>query len=244
MRYVLWAGLVVVIVAVGAWLLWGRSPANAPAPAGGAGTQGTGNKEESAGTEERQRGVAKLAGKNKEGKLSGPLADKASPPGDEETVPIPPDANPAVKSVAEAARTGEHPERLTPLLKAKPFNRAAFEADPLAFCQVSEPGRVWQTAEPGPNVKALQAKGVALVNVPKGGKVKLAVRGEPKGPVSFTSLDGGQFPNLLTAITVLADEQGEASVDFTASPGTAGDVHILAACPLTVGQVQFRVRVK
>lgn len=157
---------------------------------------------------------------------------------------ISPDANANVRSVVEAAKTGKYPERLTAMIMPKTFDKAAFEANPQAYLDVVEPGRIWQTASGGPNVKTLDAKGPAFLDCPKHGSVTLTVLGEKFAPVTFTSLDMGAFQNRLTSVTVRADEKGEASVVFTATPGTVEGVRIIAASPLAVGQVNFKLTVK
>jgi len=79
--------------------------------------------------------------------------------------------------------------------------------------------------------------------VVQGEAVRLAVQAVPESPVTFTSFDLGQFSNQLTTITVLADENGVASTEFLATPGTINDVNILAASPMASGQVKFVVNV-
>ncbi len=148
------------------------------------------------------------------------------------------------RSLVEAARTGRFPERLNPLVAPSPFDRAAFERDPLPYFDVVEPGRVWQTAESGPNVKTLEAEGPAHLETEPQGSVKLSVIGEPNAPVTFTSFDRGAFENDLSSITVLSNSAGEARVRFTATLGTIEDVNILSASPLSAGQVAFLVTVK
>ena len=66
----------------------------------------------------------------------------------------------------------------------------------------------------------------------------------PHAPVTFTSFDGGAFQNLLTSITVQADERGLASAQMTGTTGVLGDVHILAGSPVDSGQARFVVNVK
>jgi hypothetical protein len=147
------------------------------------------------------------------------------------------------RSVVEAVQTGDHPERLNPLVPARPFDRAAFEADPQAYLDVVEPGRVWQTAGGAPGVKALRPAGVAYTELPPGGTAMLEVDGEPFAPVTFTSFDMGAFDNGLASITVRADQGGRARATFTAIAGTIDLVNILAGSPLAVGQAKLVVRV-
>lgn len=158
--------------------------------------------------------------------------------------PIPADANPHVRSVAEALRTGEHPERVSPLVMPEPFDEEAFFQDPQAYLNVVEPGRVWQTAQPGPDVPRLRAQGSAGHRIEFGQSVPLRIQAAPGAPVTFTSFDAGSFENRLTSITVQADERGVAQATFTASSGTLSRVRILAASPMAAGQVEFLVRVE
>ena len=63
---------------------------------------------------------------------------------------IKPDANPQVKAVVEAIRQGNHPERVSVLVRPQPFDAKAYQTNPAAYLEVVEPGRVFQTAQPGP----------------------------------------------------------------------------------------------
>jgi hypothetical protein len=154
---------------------------------------------------------------------------------------VEPDANPGVRSVVEAARTGRYPERLTPMVMPKPFDRKTYEANPQAYLDVVEPGRVWQDAKEGPPIEAV---GATQLKMKLKEKVALAVKTPPDAPATFTSFDLGAFQNGLTTITVQADKEGVARATFTATPGTMGDVNILAASPLTQGQASFKITVR
>ncbi len=148
-----------------------------------------------------------------------------------------------LRSVVEAAQTGLHPERLSPLIPPAPFDPEAFVRDPQAYLDIVEPGRVFQSADEEDALTSLEPEGpVHLETVPRG-SVRLSVKGEPLSPVTFTSFDRGAFENDLGSITVLTDATGAASVRFIATVGTIDDVNILSASPLTVGQVAFRVTV-
>lgn len=152
--------------------------------------------------------------------------------------------NPHARSVAEALVKKEHPERLSALISPKPFDKAAFEADPLGYCQVIEPGRVQLCMQPGPGVPALRATGAHQFRAQPEGEVKLEVKAAAKSPVTFTSFDAGTFAeSKLNSVTVQADDNGLAHATFVATSGADGDVNILAGCPLTSGQVRFVVMV-
>jgi hypothetical protein len=152
-----------------------------------------------------------------------------------------PDARANAASVAEAARTGKFPERLSPMMAPKPFDRESFVKDPQSYVDVIEPGRVFQTATPGPAVPVLQPKAGGSFEIPTGGSCVLAVVTAPFAPVTYTALDLGSFENSLTTITVQADANGEASATYTARGGVIADAQVLVGSPLASGQVKFHV---
>lgn len=177
-------------------------------------------------------------------KPAGPAAVATSEPDVVGSTPtVPGDLNANLRSVVDAARTGSHPERLTPLIAPVPYDHQRFLADPAAYLAVVEPGRVYQSAEPGEQVPQLDLLGDAVATIPQGGRTTLRVRTVPLAPTTFTSFECGAFANHLTSITVQADAEGIASAVFTAPPGTLNDVTILAGSPLASGQVNFCVTV-
>ncbi len=153
------------------------------------------------------------------------------------------DANPQAASVAEALATKTHPERLTPAILPAAFDRESYQKDPRAYINTIEPGRVFQSAQPGQGVFPLRTLTPRLVEIVQGQSVPLRVRVQPGAPVTFTSFDLGQFENQLNSITVRADDRGIATARFTGSPGTINDVNILAASPLNSGQAKFVVNI-
>lgn len=158
--------------------------------------------------------------------------------------PLPPDLNENVKSVVEAARTGEHPERLSVFIQPKPFDADAWERDPQAYLDVVEPGRAYQSAQPGPGIPVLRPIGRRFHTLLQGESTALKVLTKPGAPVTFTSFDLGAFVNKLTTITVKADTQGIATAEFFATPGTINNVNILAGSPMATGQVEFMVYIQ
>jgi hypothetical protein len=150
-------------------------------------------------------------------------------------------SHPQAKSVAEALRTGTHPERLSPLIPARKFDRAAFLSNPDDYMSVAEPGRVFQAAPAGTGVQALTALTPRRVNVDQGSAVTLSVKAEAGMPVTFTSFDGGLFGNGFVSQTVVAGADGKASVSFRGVEGTIANSQILASCPTCSGQARFTV---
>ncbi len=123
----------------------------------------------------------------------------------------------------------------------KPFDPAAFAANPQAYLDVVEPGRVFQSATPGAGVPVLEPVGVASFEIPEGGSCTLTVTTAPNMPVTFTAKDLGTFPNALTSITVQADDKGVASTVYSASGGVVAAAQVLAGSPAASGQVGFHI---
>lgn len=158
--------------------------------------------------------------------------------------PVAANANPATASVAEAVRTGTHGERLSPMLQPAPFNAARYAQDSSYYLSTTEPGRVYESAQPGPGVPVLTPLGTTTVALQPGRSAILSVRSLAGQPVSWFSGDLGAFSNGLVSITVAAAADGVAGVAFTATPGTSGRVTILAGSPVATGQVRFVVDVQ
>jgi hypothetical protein len=133
-------------------------------------------------------------------------------------------ANANVRSVVAAVNGGGQVERLTPLLAPKAYDHQRFLADPKAYLDVVEPGRVYQTAQPGEGVPQLSLVDRGYVSIPQGGSTTLRVQSAPNSAVTFTSFDCGAFSNRLTSITVQADAAGIAAAEFIGTPGTINDV--------------------
>lgn len=158
--------------------------------------------------------------------------------------PVKSDTNPAVASVYEALKSRENPERFSSFVQPKPFDAVAYRLDAQVYLNTVEPGRVFQAAEPGPDVTPLQVTGKRFHRVTQEDQVVLSVQAEPNAPVTFTSFKLGHFQNQLTSTTVQANAEGRAEARFTAASGTIDNVEILAASPMNSGQARFLVNVK
>jgi hypothetical protein len=150
--------------------------------------------------------------------------------------------NAGVRSVWEASAKKTHPERLSPLIPAHPFDKAAFEADPQGYLDVVEPGRCFQTLQnPGPDSVYLQV-GASVVRASEGKPVPLLVKGAPRAPVTFTAFGPGQFTeNTLGSISVRGDANGYVVVHFAAPSGFAGRIPLLVGSPLAIGNERIMV---
>lgn len=154
-----------------------------------------------------------------------------------------PSDGPAVAAAIEAFEHGGHPERLSPTVLPAKFDVAKFRSDPESYINVSEPGRVWQAAQPGPEVTPLRRKSPFRSTVKQGESIRLQVRAAEGAPVSFTCFDIGMFGNRLTSQTVVTSSEGVAEVIFTAFPGRFGEISIFSASPLHSGRLEFLVQV-
>jgi hypothetical protein len=158
--------------------------------------------------------------------------------------PVRGDLNPQAASVVEALKNHTHPERLSALVQPAPFDVAKFKADPTAYANEVVPGRVFQSAAPGPNVPVLLPVVPTQLAMVQDQEVILRVRSQPGAAITFSSLDLGRFGNQLVSQTVIADANGIGSVSFTAGPGTVDAVHVLAGSPMASGQVTFDIMVR
>lgn len=154
------------------------------------------------------------------------------------TPPIAED-NAQVRSMIAALKDGNHPERLNPLIAPKPFDATAYKANPQAYLDVAEPGRVFQAKPAAPGVARIEPISPYFQDVKLNESVELAVKAAPGYPVTFTSMDCGAFGNGLTTETVEADAAGIARVKFRGMPGTVLETKIMAASPMTSGQARF-----
>jgi hypothetical protein len=155
---------------------------------------------------------------------------------------VPADSSTQAQSVVEALKSGNQPQRLSTLFASETFDREKYEKDPDAYLKVSEPARVFECAQPGPEVPAMRAASDTLVRLAKRDETTLSVAAAPSAPVTFTSFDLGSFKeSKLPTVTVKANEKGMATVTFVASAGAVNDVHILAGSPMASGQARFTV---
>jgi hypothetical protein len=132
---------------------------------------------------------------------------------------------------------------------SRPYNATAWQAalaagnatTPGLYPLVSTPGRIWETATPGPGIPHLIA-GQRDLPTTVGGTVMLVVQHVPAhAPLTFFCFGKGHFANGRNLLTVDGGTTGEIAVPFTAPDG--GETPIVAASPLASGQVRFVVRV-
>ena len=106
---------------------------------------------------------------------------------------IDPTRHPQAAAVAAALEHKSHPERLSPLVPATPFDAQEYARNPQAYLAVSEPGRVFQVAQPGADTPPLRRISGRLHRVQQGHTVTLKAHAIAGAPVSFTAFDGGRF---------------------------------------------------
>lgn len=152
-----------------------------------------------------------------------------------------PSENATLTAVYEAAISGAHPEQLSPAFAPAPFDLDAYQADKERYLVLHEPGRVFQSAQPGEGVAVIEAVSDQAFTMNVGESIRLSVKIPAGMPATFTSFDIGTFDNGLASITVAAGDDGVASAAFNASPGKIGDVNILAASPVATERIKFDV---
>lgn len=125
------------------------------------------------------------------------------------------------------------------------FDLAAYRADPAAYCRVVDGSRYLQVVDPGPGVPVVTAIGAGSVTIRPGERARLQVQTDPGMPVSCTSQGLGEFPaSGQSAVTVPADAQGVATIEFLASAGTVGHCLLIASSPVRASQVQFLITIR
>lgn len=156
---------------------------------------------------------------------------------------IPLDTSPQVAALAKELDTniGKSPAKST-YYGAEPFEREEYLKDPRAYLDLVRPARVFQSAQPGPNVPRLASQTEFFQEIIQGESVLLEVKVEPGLPVTFHA-PLGEFDNRLKTITVAASEDGVAKVKYHAVSGVQGMMNIMAASPVHSGQLKFLVNV-
>lgn len=240
-------------VVIGAALLLQRrssptqaSPSSAAEKVSENGKHAASNEPAAAGSTD-ERAVATAEAKKAGGAPVETKDDKSKPNQDQNLVApervVKGNDNAQVRSVAEALRDKNHPERLSPLIPDAPFNLETYKADPQKYLSTVSPSRAFAPAQPSKDTPKLKMMSPQLQDVAPGDSVTLKVKTLPKMPVNLLSTDLGAFQNKLTAITVEADEEGVAEVRFFATEGTTNTCRIVAASPVASGQVSFYVNV-
>lgn len=157
------------------------------------------------------------------------------------------DTNQETAQIAEALSGDRETSTLSSSVVPDSFDKERFQDNKeqyaIEYAKIIEPGRVFAAAKPGEGVPVIHADGALLHRVNQGERVRLVVNAAPGVPVAFTSMRLGSFSNQLSSITVVADRNGQAETTFTASSGTIAEIPILAASPVTSGQVRFVVSV-
>ncbi len=156
---------------------------------------------------------------------------------------VEPDSNANTKAVFAALKDRSKPSRFSSFVPSEPFDAKAYAENPQAYLDTVEPARVFAPAEPAEGVNPIRAADKRYFRVVQGESVRLSVVADAGAPVTFTSQALGFFDNLLTSQTVLADDKGIATANFTAGEGTIDLVQILAAGPINSGQIAFSVNV-
>lgn len=173
------------------------------------------------------------------------LEDHAAPPlvphGFQPGVAV--DLNPQVAGVYEALKDRTQPSRFSSFATPMPFDREAYQANPQDYLNMIEPARVFGPAQPGDGVPVLRTDGTLYHRVVQGEAVRLQANVPSGMPLTFNSFSLGTFDSGLSSTTVASNDRGVAEAVFLAGPGTVGDIEILAAGPMTSGQLRYLIQV-
>ena len=127
--------------------------------------------------------------------------------------------------------------------KREKFDLAKYKDNPSYYLDTVEAGRAFDSIQAGEGVTPIIRAGSGFLEAEQNKPVTLSVQASSGMPVSFTVFDGGQFENGLSFITVKADSDGFASVEFTATTGVVNQSRIKAASPLNSQAVNWKVLV-
>lgn len=152
------------------------------------------------------------------------------------------DAHPTITRLHETLKKGGR-NTFGMHVEAPAFDFEAFKKDRDDYAGQFAPNRVYQAAQPGPNVPVLSPISSSTHSMIAGEAIRLQVKTAPGYPATYVSLDLGTFQNKLNAITVIADKEGVAEVLYTATPGTVNRSHVLVGSPGASGQACFEIRI-
>lgn len=144
---------------------------------------------------------------------------------------------------AAAAHDGKDPARLDRYGQPPVFDPVSYRRDPLEYLGEYDARRIRDTAQ-DPAAPYLEIRGPRHQAVAAGGSVTYSVTTVPGMPVTALSTGMGAFANNLSVITVAADEQGVATIVFTATPGTTGPCAITVASPVARGAQDLHAEVQ
>lgn len=142
---------------------------------------------------------------------------------------------PSTVSVVDASQS--------PLVMPAPFDAARWANDAAYrdwYVKNPEPGRVWQTLEPGATVPILRANGPSRVTGTAWSGSSLVVKAAANQPVNALSCGGSLLGSLIQkAATVIADGTGLATIPLVFQD--KGTCKVLVSSPATSGVVIFHV---
>ena len=154
------------------------------------------------------------------------------------------DANANAKSIYAARQNKKLQYRFTSMQPAPKFDRKEYQSNPQKYLDEVVPGRMNQSLPPSRDVVPIKRVGKYIYdNVLQGESVKLRVQVEKNMPVTFQSNRLGQFENQLSTMTVAANDDGIAEVDFKLSGGTRDSIDVRATSPVHSHDARWLINV-
>ena len=129
-------------------------------------------------------------------------------------------------------------------VELEPFDLKSYQQDPLYrknYLEAVVPARANRKHGMKPNAPIVYQVSSDYVALARGEQAELKVKVLPHVPVSFTSVDGGQFVNGEQAITIESDSQGMASVIFTTDANQGVQGTILCGSAVCAGRIEFAI---
>lgn len=162
------------------------------------------------------------------------------------------ETNDSTRRVYQSLKSRAENAPVSSFVKPENFDRDAYLKDPEKYLEQVHPGRIWQTASStkpdGANSKEapsnpIKRRGDYFQSMLQGETITLQAETDPGMPVTFYSPRLGAFNNLLSVITVMANESGVAEAQFTATKGQFGEIDLIATSPVRTHQARFLVEI-
>jgi hypothetical protein len=153
--------------------------------------------------------------------------------------------NAQAKSNIEALQhPDKFPERLSAQVQGKPIDVERFKTDAAyhdAVLAVSEPSRALASSSDS-RAALLRRLSEAGPSVKQGESILLRALAAPAALVAFYAPNGGRFSNGLTHISVAADANGEAEVQFDGISGVISSSEVICASPSCAGTLVYKIQ--
>jgi hypothetical protein len=152
--------------------------------------------------------------------------------------------NPQARSNIEALRNpGKFPERLSAQVQGQPIDVERFKTDAAyhdLVMSISEPSRALASSS-DPKAFLIKRLSEPAPSVKQGESILLRTQATPGALVAYFAPNGGRFSNGLTHISVTADSNGQAEVQFDGISGVKSSSEVICASPMCAGTLVYKI---